>query len=73
VEARHDHEENIPLLNKEEVMAYEGHARLPMTDLVSCTGENAGVELYLLIDDASSTIIGSQVAPAKVWAPAGGQ
>jgi hypothetical protein len=60
VEARHDPDKNIPSLNREDVMAYEGHTGLPVTDLVSCTGENAGLELYVLIDDASSTIVGSQ-------------
>jgi hypothetical protein len=59
VEARHDHDKNIPSLNKEDVM-YKGHARLTVTDVVSCTGENAGLELYALIDDSTSPIVGSQ-------------
>jgi hypothetical protein len=60
VEARHDHDKIPPVLNREDVMVYERHERLPVTDLTACTGDNAALELFLLLDDNSSTIIGSQ-------------
>jgi hypothetical protein len=60
VELRHDHERNVPSLNREDVMAYERHEHLRLTDLVAFTGENAGMELFILIDDASDPKLGSQ-------------
>jgi hypothetical protein len=60
VESRHDHDRNIPSLNREDVMAYERHERLRVTDLVALTGESAGLELFILIDEASDSKLGSQ-------------
>jgi hypothetical protein len=60
VEARHDHDNAVPSLKQEDVMAYERKTRLLVTDLVSCQGENAGLELFLVIDDASDTSLGLQ-------------
>jgi hypothetical protein len=65
VESRHDHYRNIPSLNREDVMAYERHERLRMTDLVAFTGENAGLELFILIDDASDSKLGSQFGDSR--------
>lgn len=65
VEARHDHDKNVPSLKREDVMAYERQERLRVTDLVPFDGQNAGVELFLLIDDASSTSLGSQLGDLR--------
>ena len=57
VEARHG--KNVPSLDRKDVMVFEGKQRLPVTDLT--LGETAGLELFLLIDDASGESLGSQL------------
>src|SRR5690348_3109152 len=55
------HGGDVPVLNREDVMVYEGHDRDTVTDWVPAQGEHAALELFLLIDDASSTSLGSQL------------
>jgi VWFA-related protein len=57
VEARKG--KNIPALNREDVMISEGKQRVPVLDFTP--GEAAGLELFLLIDDASAESLGSQL------------
>ena len=64
VEARHDHD-TIPSLKREDVTAYERQERLQIADFVSLDGENAGLELFFLIDDASGTTLGSQLGDLR--------
>ena len=59
VEARHG--KDIPVLNREDVMVFQKSQRLRVTDLVPLQGDHAGLELFILIDDASSTSLGSQL------------
>jgi hypothetical protein len=61
VEARHDHDKNVPVINREDVMAYERNERLRVTDVVPLSGENARLELFLLLDDSSDTSLSSQL------------
>ncbi len=63
VEARHG--SDVPVINREDVMVYEGKDRTQVTDWVPSQGSNAGLELFLLIDDASSTDLGSQLADLR--------
>jgi len=65
VEARHDHEKDVPSLQKGDVVAYERHERLQVTDLVRLQGGNAGLELFFLLDDASSMTLGSQLGDVR--------
>jgi hypothetical protein len=58
VEARHG--KDVPPLHADDVMAYERDQRLRVTDVVPLQGEQAGLELFLLLDDASNTSLGSQ-------------
>ncbi|MBZ5677059.1 MAG: hypothetical protein LAP61_22675 [Acidobacteriia bacterium] len=58
VEARHG--KDVPSLHPEDVLAYERDQRLRVTDVVPLQGEHAGLELFLLLDDASNTSLGSQ-------------
>jgi len=58
VEARNG--KDVPSLNQQDVMAYERQARLQVTGLVPFQGENADLELFLLLDDASDSTLGSQ-------------
>jgi hypothetical protein len=59
VEARHG--ANLPVINREDVMVYQGHDRDKVTDWVPLQGDHAGLELFILIDDASDTSLGSQL------------
>jgi hypothetical protein len=55
------HGSNPPVINREDVMVYEGKERDPVTDWVPAQGENAALELFILLDDGSSTSLGSQL------------
>jgi len=59
VEARHG--ANVPVINREDVMVYQGHERESVTDWVPLQGDHAGLELFVLIDDASNVSLGSQL------------
>jgi hypothetical protein len=59
VEARHGTE--VPAIKREDVTVHEGRERLQVTDWVPLEGEHAGLELFLLLDDSSSTSLGSQL------------
>jgi hypothetical protein len=58
-EARHDKE--VSVLNREDVMVFQGKERLRVGDLVPCRSEHAALELFILIDDGSGTSLGSQL------------
>src|SRR5262245_60872460 len=60
VEARHGSQ--VPSLQREDVMVYEGRDRDKVTDWVPVQGSKAGLELFVLIDDAADTTsLGSQL------------
>lgn len=59
VEARHG--SDVPVVNREDVMAYEGRDRVKVTDWVPAQGDHAGLELFVLVDDSSSTSLGTQL------------
>jgi hypothetical protein len=59
VEPRHG--SNVPVINREDVMVYQGHDRARVTDWLPLQGEHAGLQLYILIDEAASTSLGSQL------------
>jgi hypothetical protein len=58
-EARHGGQE--PDLKREDVQVYLGRARAQVADWVPLCGEHAGLELFLLLDDASDVSLGSQL------------
>ena len=59
VEPRHG--SNVPVINREDVMVYQGHERAKVTDWLPLQGEHAGLQLFILIDDAANTSLGSQL------------
>jgi len=59
VEARHG--SNVPVINREDVMVYEGHTRDKVTDWVPLQGDRAGLDLFILLDDGASVSLGSQL------------
>jgi hypothetical protein len=63
VEARHG--KDVPSLYPQDVKAYERNERLRVTNLVALQGEHAGLELFLLVDDSSSTSLGSQLGDLR--------
>jgi len=50
-----------PALAREDVTVLQERERLPVTSLVACQGANSALELFVLIDDASDTSLGSQL------------
>ena len=58
VEARHG--KDIPVVNREDVMVFEGHNRLQVTDWVPLQGDQYSLELFVLIDDSSNPGLASQ-------------
>lgn len=59
VEAKHG--ANPPEITREDVMAFEGRERDKVTDWVPLRGDRAGLEFFVLIDDAANTSLGSQL------------
>jgi len=55
------HGSNVPVINREDVMVYEGHDRDTVTDWVPAQGDRAALELFILLDDGSSISLGSQL------------
>jgi hypothetical protein len=63
VEARHGKE--VPVIRREDVMAYQGKERGTVTDWLPLQGDHAGLEFFVLLDDASSTSLGSQLEDVR--------
>lgn len=63
VEARHGKE--IPVLKPEDFSAWESKERLHVSDVIPLRDKDAGLELFLLLDDASATSLGSQFGDLK--------
>lgn len=55
------HGADVPVINRDEVMVYEGHDRDTVSDWIPAQGDRAAAELFILIDDESSTSLGSQL------------
>jgi hypothetical protein len=50
----------VPVLNREDVMVHEGKDRDKVTEWVAAQGDHAGLELFILLDDGSSSSLGTQ-------------
>ena len=59
VEARKG--EEIPIINREDVMVHEGRDRDPVTEWMPATGEHAALELFILLDDGANATLGTQL------------
>jgi hypothetical protein len=53
------------VLNRGDLSAREGETQLHVTDVVPMRKDNARLELYLLLDDASASSLGSQLSDLK--------
>jgi hypothetical protein len=59
VEARHG--KNVPEISREDVMVYEGHDRDQVTSWIPAQGDNAALELFILLDDGSGASLGTEL------------
>src|SRR5437899_12163617 len=59
VEPRHG--SNVPVINREDVMVYQGHDRAKVTDWLPLQAEHVGLQLFILIDDAANTSLDSHL------------
>ena len=55
------HGSNVPVVNREDVMVYEGRDRDKVTDWVPAQGDHAALELVILLDDGSNISLGTQL------------
>jgi|HubBroStandDraft_3_1064219.scaffolds.fasta_scaffold100460_2 hypothetical protein len=55
----------VPPVNKEDVIVFEGHDRDTVTEWVPAQGDRAALELFILIDDSSSSRLGTQLDDIK--------
>jgi hypothetical protein len=51
----------MPVVDKDDVMVFEGRHRDPVIDWVAATGEQGALEIFVLLDDDSSTVLGTQL------------
>jgi hypothetical protein len=58
-EARHG--KDVPVIHREDVMAYQGKESATVADWLPLQGDHAGLDFFVLLDDASSTSLGSQL------------
>ena len=58
VEAKHG--KDIPAVNREDVRVFQGRDRLRVTDWIPIQGNQFGLELFVLVDEASSMNVASQ-------------
>jgi hypothetical protein len=61
VTAEAHHGSEVPPVNRDDVMVYEGKNRDTVTEWIPATGDRAGLQFFILIDDASSTNLGTQL------------
>ena len=55
------HGSEVPVVNREDVMVYEGKERDAVTEWVPAQGERAGLEFFVLLDDGSNANLGTQL------------
>lgn len=57
----HKDKQAAPVINKEDVMVFEGKERDTVIDWVPARGDQAALEFFILLDDSSNTSVGSQL------------
>src|SRR5579864_1570247 len=61
VTAEAKHGNDVPVIQKNDVMVYEGKDRDQVVDWIPAQGDHSGQEVFILLDDSSSTNLGSQL------------
>ncbi len=59
------HGKDAPDLAREDVMVFQGRERLPVTEWIALKGERSGLEMFILIDDASAMTLGLQLSDLR--------
>jgi hypothetical protein len=67
VTAESEHGDGIPTIAQKDVIAYQGRDRRPVTKWVPLTGDRAGLQLAILIDDSSTSSLGSQIQDIRAF------
>lgn len=65
VTAEAAHGKEVPDIPGSDVLVFQGKQRVPVTTWTAYRGDQAGLELFILIDDGSASIIGSQLTEIK--------
>jgi len=65
VEPKHGNE--VPTITQQDVIVSQGHDRRPVTSWVPATGDRAGLELAILIDDSAGFSFGSQIDDIRAF------
>src|ERR1700739_3305872 len=61
VEMKHSKDmKEMPVINKEDVRVLQGHDRFRLTDWIPLQGEHAGLDLLILIDEATDQTVANQ-------------
>jgi len=55
------HGSEVPPVNREDVMVYEGKDRDAVTEWIPAQGNRAGVELFIMLDDGADSSLGQQL------------
>ena len=58
---------NVPALSREDFLVYQGKERRQVLDAVPQQGNNADLELFVLLDDSSSWTLGSELADLRTF------
>src|SRR5690348_3449029 len=61
VTAEPRHDAPLPTINREDVMVFEGKDRDQVADWRPLTGDQAGLELFILVDDGLDPLFGGQL------------
>jgi hypothetical protein len=64
-------EKPVPVINQEDVMVRQGKQRLKVLQWTAAKGENAALDMFILIDDAADTTsLGSKLNDLRAWVSA---
>lgn len=63
IEPRHGTE--VSVVNREDILVYEGKTRDQVTDWVPAQIDRVGLEIFILIDDSANTELGTQLGDVK--------
>jgi hypothetical protein len=55
----------VPVINRDDVMVYEGKERDRVIDWIPATGDHAALELFVMLDDGSNSTLGTQIEDIK--------
>ncbi len=67
VTAGTDNAKRMPEIQKEDVVVKRGKDVLPVTDWVALRGDRAGLQLFIVIDDASDSSLGTKIDELRAF------